>query len=284
MQRSGAAVAVVGGGPAGIAAAHQLIREGIEDVVLIEKKDIGGLIYYANKIENIPGFTGCDGRTIVDELKQILKDDRIHVINDRVGSVDVDGDQFKIVCSESSLRSEYLVLATGTNPKTLDIPGEICEPPWQDHRGEKVIIVGGGDAAYDYALRIDRYGGDVTILSRNEPCAVKTLLDQVRRSEITEKTGEVVSWIKEEGGYVLRTADDTFTCHQVVTAIGREPCIPDLGFGHGEVHLPTGKTSVEKLYLVGSVVLGKFRQMPLCWGMGIAAGMSIKRSIQNNRK
>ncbi len=53
-------VTIVGAGPAGIAAAQQCIREGIKDILVLEKEEIGGLIRQANKIENLPGLVGKD--------------------------------------------------------------------------------------------------------------------------------------------------------------------------------------------------------------------------------
>ncbi|MFO8109502.1 MAG: NAD(P)/FAD-dependent oxidoreductase [Thermoplasmata archaeon] len=274
MQGSDATVAVVGGGPAGVAAAYQCKREGIENIVLIEKERIGGLIRYANKIENIPGFMGMEGRAVAQKLENLLEDADIVTIGEEVEGISKEDGFFKLIFKNDVLRCRYLIIATGTVPRTLGIPGEICHPPWRDYSGERVLVVGGGDAAYDYALRINRFGGDVTILSRNVS-AVGTLLEQVKNAGISEEKGEIRSWEKEGDVYVIRTADNTYSCDLMVTAIGRTPNIP--AEDHGEVEFPNGKTSVPGLYVIGSSVLGRYRQLTLCWGMGIAAAMDIER-------
>ncbi len=285
MQRDEADVAVIGGGPAGVAAAYQCRREGIDDVIILEKDSIGGLIRYANRIENIPGFIEDDGRKVVDELKLIVDNANIDHVKVEVKGISCDDRSFILSTDDENVSCEHVVVATGTEPRSLNIPGEIHHPPWSGYDGETVFVIGGGDAAYDYALRIHRLGGDVTILRRNEPKAVASLIEQVRSTDIREITGEIVTYEKKQEGYTINTVDDDYDCDKIVTAIGRDPNLPEIGFDFGKVALPSGKTSVEGLYMIGSLVLDEFRQLPLCWGMGIAAGMEIGKSyrIQTHR-
>ncbi len=272
MEGSAPEVAVIGGGPAGVAAAYQCKREGVDDVIIVEKNKIGGLIEYANRIENIPGYLDMDGRAVVSELESLLKRANISVLKGGVEDIQGERGNFRIHMKEGNITCRHAVVATGTIPRTLGIDGEVCHPPWKDYHGKRVLVVGGGDAAYDYALRINRYGGKVTILSRNTS-ALDLLVRRVGKESIREVRGELDRWEKHGHGYTVDTTGGTIECDLVVTAIGRVPQLPVKGYG--EIRFPTGCTDIPGLYVIGSAALDRFRQVTLCWGMGIAAAMDI---------
>ncbi|MFP3871382.1 MAG: NAD(P)/FAD-dependent oxidoreductase [Candidatus Natronoplasma sp.] len=274
-------VTMIGAGPAGIAAAQQCIREGIKDVLVLEKERIGGLICQANRIENFPGFVGKDGRRLAEELKGIVSKYDIDVEHREVKKIEKIEDGFRLETDKGSEVTEYLVLATGTAPRSLGFQGEVYHPEWRDHSGKKVVIVGGGDAAYDYALRINRLGGDVVILRRSGPKALPVLVKEAREKGIEEKMGEPEDIHKKEDGFVVRYDEKEVSADTVITAIGREPRFPDSDFylDPEEVNFPTGETNIDDLFMIGSNVLGTYRQTSLCWGMGIAAGMKLSSMI-----
>lgn len=275
-------VTVIGAGPAGIAASQQCIREGIDDVLLVEKERIGGLIRQANRIENFPGFVGEDGREMVEDLEKIVSDYEIDV---EYGCVDhvkqIDGG-FRLKTGGRSIKTDYSVLATGTKPRSLGFQGEMHHPRWRDHTEEKVVVVGGGDAAYDYSLRINSLGGEVTILRRSEPKALPVLVKEAREKGIEEVEAELTEVEESENGLHLFYEDEVLRADQVITAVGRDPNLPGLTFSltPEDVKFPTGETDLDRLYVVGSTVLGTYRQTSLCWGMGIAAGMRIGKKLR----
>ncbi|MFQ3294465.1 MAG: thioredoxin reductase (NADPH) [Halobacteriales archaeon] len=281
MQANQADVAIIGGGPAGIATAQQCVREGIEEVVVFEAEAVGGLIRYANEVENWPGFAGDAGPAVVDSLRDVLDQYDIPVRKETITRVEESHECFTLHVEgenetlKNRLETETVVIATGTRPKSLGYPDEIHEPSWRDYDGERVLIIGGGDVAYDYALRIDSLGGAVTLLRRSQPKALESLVDRARNRGIDELVGEVEHCRRNDGGYVLIGPEWTVSGETLVTAIGREPVKPELGFDPGDVTFPAGETDREGCYIVGSVALGKYRQTSLAWGMGIAAGMTI---------
>ncbi len=280
MWGSGRKVAVVGAGPAGISAAQQCIREGIEQVVVLEKDKIGGLIYQANRIENFPGFVGSEGPEFVEELEQIIDDYGIEVVFEKVESISKEEDIFILEAGEGNIRTEYLVNAVGTEPKKTGLEGEIHHPGWKDYTGKNILVIGGGDTAYDYSLRLNRLGGEVKILRRSSPKALDSLVNEVRDSGIEEIKGEVEDITVGETGYVLEKEDERFDIP--VTAIGREPVEISMDFTIEEIDFPSGRTDIGDFYSIGSAVLGKYRQTSLCWGMGTAAGMNISGKIDGD--
>jgi glutamate synthase (NADPH/NADH) small chain len=173
--RSGATVAVVGSGPAGLAAAQQLTRAG-HDVTVFERDDrIGGLLRYG-----IPDFKMP--KDIIDRrVEQMAAEGTTFRMNAEVGPDDVAG-----------LRNEFdaVVLAVGAlAPRELTTPGRDLvgvhqamdylpqgnrvqagdiEVPSIDARGKHVIIVGGGDTAADCLGTANRQGAlSVTVLDHN---------------------------------------------------------------------------------------------------------------------
>ncbi len=276
MQKRRAEVAIIGAGPAGIACAQQCIRQGIEDVLLIEKERPGGLLYQANRIENFPGLRDMSGREATEELTDIIGDHDLTMLKGEVTEISEKKNSFESVMKGGSMvSSDHLVLATGTKPKCLGIPGERYHPRWSDHTGETVAVMGGGDAAYDYALRIHELGGESVILQRGEPKALQTLIDEVEGHGIRVMNGELKEWNVEERGYRLSFCEDIVVCDTVVVAIGREPCVPPMDFSYGDVKFPSGSTDVAGFYAVGSLVLGGYRHASLAWGTGLAAAMDI---------
>ncbi len=276
MQKCRTTIAVIGAGPAGIACAQQCVREGVDDVLLIERDRPGGLLYQANRLENFPGLRDMSGREAVEELTDIVSDYSLTVLKGDTVRVSRKKNSFESVLKDGSVvSSTYLVLATGTKPRELGIPDEIYHPEWRDHTDEKVVVIGGGDAAYDYALRIHALGGEVVILQRGEPKALQTLVDEIVRCQIPVLRGELKDWDLGETGYSLSWGGEVIECDTVISAIGREPNLPEMDFSYGDVEFPTGGTDIDGLYAVGSLVLGGYRHASLAWGMGLAAAMDI---------
>ncbi len=279
-------VTVVGAGPAGIAAAQQCVREGIDDVLVLEKESIGGLILQANRIENLPGFVGEDGRKMVKELENIVSEYDIDVEYREVEEIEKKEDGFRLKTDKASKETKCLVLATGTTPRSLNFEGEIHHPNWRDYVGEKVVVVGGGDAAYDYALRVNRLGGEVTIFRRSGPKALPVLVEEAREKGVRDIEAEPTEVEKSENGFSIRCEDKNIKADELITAIGRDPNFPELSFELGieDVTFPTGETDHDNLFVIGSTVLGTYRQTSLCWGMGITAGMKLGRTILSCEK
>jgi glutamate synthase (NADPH/NADH) small chain len=174
-ERSGATVAVVGSGPAGLAAAQQLTRAG-HTVTVFERDDrLGGLLRYG-----IPDFKMP--KDIIDRrIEQMRAEGTTFLVNTEIGPQDVE-----------RLRADFdaVVLAVGAlAPRELSTPGRELAgvhqamqylpqgnrvqagdiaAPTIDARGKHVIIVGGGDTAADCLGTANRQGAlSVTVLDHN---------------------------------------------------------------------------------------------------------------------
>ncbi len=281
-------VVIIGAGPAGITAAIQLKRYGI-DTVLLDKGEAGGLLKNANLVENYPGFPdGISGVGLADLFKKQLENTGVTVSVEKVTGLDYLDGMFITVTEHRIIQSEIAVIASGTKPKKL------CDPPVSDDISERIlyeiypildiggrtiVIIGAGDAAFDYALNLSRKN-DVVILNRSERAkCLKLLKDRsLRRDTVTCKSPvRVLNIVNDTGRLVLNciqlNSNDEFKLNAdyVVAAIGRKPCLDFLGAGlkkHFE-NLIKNHT----LYTIGDVHNDLYRQTAICAGEGVKAAM-----------
>ena len=126
-------VVIIGAGPAGLAAAMQLKRQGIDPVVL-ERKQVGGLLLNANLVENYPGFVkGITGPDLVQLFRKQADWLGVNISIEEALSVKYEDNYFRIVTNLRDLQARFLVAASGTIPKKLpdfltaeDVQDQIC--------------------------------------------------------------------------------------------------------------------------------------------------------------
>lgn len=282
------AVSIIGAGPAGIAAAIQLKRSGMAPFV-VEKERVGGLLKNAHWVENYPGFPdGIAGIDLVSLLERQLAGHGLDVLFEEVTNIELDGDAF---CVETTLRrwiSPIVVVASGTKPrKSSDVA--ICSGteeriyyemyPLRDVAGKKIAIVGAGDAAFDYALNLGR-NNDIVILSRSEKSRCLPLLREraSRSPRITSLDATIVRRIavRGEGLQIECVSREKQTCHHcdfLVFAIGRAPQLDFLSETVRKRRRELEESG--RLYQIGDVHNGLFRQTAIAVGDGIKAAMRI---------
>jgi thioredoxin reductase (NADPH) len=285
-------VTIIGAGPAGMSAAIYLQRAGLSPV-LLERAEPGGLLRSANWVENYPGFpAGIPGRDLATRFKDQLRQVGAKVTSTEVRSVKRVRWGFQIKSGLGDRTSRAVILATGTRPAKVAIRGaselagkrvfsELNELP-SSLKGKRLIIIGGGDAAFDYALGLRERGAQIVVVSRSEPCCLPLLRDR------TEALGiEVVIGASPRG--VRRTKDGLIlTCDaggsevdlagdMLLMACGRVPNIevlgPSLRRGASASRNGLPETRVRGLFLAGDVVRDKQRQTGIAVGDGIRAAM-----------
>lgn len=222
-------VAIVGCGPAGLSASLNCLHHGLS-FVTIEKEDVGGTVrsYPRKKLVmtrplEVPGY----GRLA---FREILKEDLIALWEDIVErtGLDVrtketvesvhrlDGGLIEVQTQRATLRARRVVLAIGRRgvPRKLGVPGETApqvvyslrEP--EAYRGDRVLVVGGGDSAIEGALALASEPGTTVHLSYRGRHFNRVKPENVRRIESAEATGLLkVLW----GTTVTRIEKDRVT-------------------------------------------------------------------------
>lgn len=275
-------VTIIGAGPAGIAAALQLKRYGL-DPLLLEAQRVGGLLLNANLVENYPGFPqGLPGPDLVGLFKAQLAASGVRVHCEEVRRLSfIDG--LFLVETTCKRISQLVIVASGTKPREVKIPHS---PQTQERifyevypllgiRAKKVAIMGAGDAAFDYALNLAR-SNEVIILNRGQELkALPLLRERVRASPriAYRECTELIEILTARDGLRLECVSDTVSVtlqvHYLILAIGRSPKLDFLA-----ENLPVEELCNEgRLYFVGDVKNDRYRQTAIAVGEGVHAAM-----------
>ncbi|MDR3071157.1 MAG: thioredoxin-disulfide reductase [Endomicrobium sp.] len=180
-------VIVVGGGPAGLSASIYTSRAKLK-TLLIERKCCGGQMAITDLIENYPGFSSAiSGFDLAIKFNEQSKLFGTEIIYDEVASIE-DGSTKKIITMQSSYETKAIIIATGTNIRQMNIPGEsnfigrgvsfcaTCDAPF--YRDKNVIVIGGGDSAVQEAVYLSKFAKTVTIIHRRNKLRASKILQE----------------------------------------------------------------------------------------------------------
>jgi thioredoxin reductase (NADPH) len=178
---------IIGGGPAGLTAGIYLMRARIE-AILLEKQILGGAPTNTEHIENYPGFPdGISGRDLMARMAEQARKVGLPVAEfSRVEGIDHKDGAFIIRTDKDAYRSLGVILAMGTEPAKLNIPGEdvfvgrgisycaTCDGMF--FRDLEVAVVGGGDAALTEALTLANIASRVHVIHRRSELRAQRIL------------------------------------------------------------------------------------------------------------
>ncbi len=190
-------VAVVGAGPAGLAAAVYAASEGL-DVLVLEASAPGGQAGSSSRIENYLGFpSGISGQLLASRaLVQAQKFGAEFAVARTAGRLACDQRPYRIDLGDASVSAKTVIIATGVQYRKPDIPdlarfigvgvyfgatpleGVLCA-------GEDVVVVGGGNSAGQAAVFLSGVGRRVTILVRGAGLSETMSRYLIRRIEET---------------------------------------------------------------------------------------------------
>ena len=177
-------VAVIGGGPAGLAASVYASSEGLSTVV-VEHEAVGGQAGTSSMIRNYPGFSqGISGASLAQEAwQQAWAFGTTFLYMRQATGLARDGGHYRLGLSDGGvLASRTVIIATGVTYRRLGIPGldklqgrgvfygaAASEAPAM--RGRNVFVAGGGNSAGQAALYLAKWAKNVTILVRGPSLA-----------------------------------------------------------------------------------------------------------------
>lgn len=166
---------IVGGGPAGLTSGIYAARARLKTVLLEKMPLPGGLAATTDLIENYPGYPeGVSGQELSKRMTDQAKEFGLTIVNDEVVSVDVK-DKYKVInAGTSRYFAKAVIVASGTEPKKLNIPGELrlrgrgvsycatCDGPI--FRDKDVAVIGTGNSGLQEGLFLSRYVRSISFI------------------------------------------------------------------------------------------------------------------------
>lgn len=182
---------ILGGGPAGLTAGIYATR-GRLDTLLIGKLVPGGQAASTDWVENYPGFPdGISGAELIAKMEQQAKKFGLEVLTDEVTSVEVKPEKKIVQTTKGEFTSKALIIATGTEPKKLNIPGEdkfkgrgvsycaTCDGPF--FKDKDIAVIGCGNSGVQEGLYLLKFVKSITFIEfLPQMTAVKILQERVQ--------------------------------------------------------------------------------------------------------
>lgn len=279
-------VIVIGGGPAGYAAAMYAARAGL-DALVLEKLSAGGQMASTARVENYPGFdAGIDGFDLGQRMQACAERFGARTRIATVTGVELAGQTKLVVAGGEEHRARSVIIATGARPRKLEIKNEerlssrgvsycaTCDGAF--HRGKVVAVVGGGNAAAEDALLLSRMCARVYLVHRRDSLRADQIyqaalaaaenVELVWSSAVEELTGEErLSAIRLRN---LATGEArTLEVNALFVRIGQ---VPETALFRGQVDLDrdgyivadeTTRTNLPGVYAAGDVRTKELRQI-----------------------
>ncbi len=296
-------VLIVGGGPAGAAAAIYAARKGIRTGIVAER--FGGQVMDTMAIENFISVKATEGPKLVMALEEHVKEYEVDVMNlQRVAKLvpgSEDGSQLAEVHLENgaALKAKTVIIATGARWREMNVPGEQefrgkgvaycphCDGPL--FKGKRVAVIGGGNSGVEAAIDLAGIVGHVTLLEFADDLRADAVLQRklysmpnvsvIKSAQTTEVTGtdKVNGLIYQDraSGALQRVELDG-----IFVQIG---LLPNTDFlkdtlelsRFGEVIIdPRTQTSVAGVFAAGDCTTVPYKQIVIAMGEGSKAALS----------
>ena len=293
---------IVGGGPAGAAAAVYAARKGIRTGVLAER--FGGQVADTLGIENLISVTHTEGPRLVKALEEHVKAYEVDVMNlQRAAALVPAGEdglaQVQLI-NGATVRAKAVVIATGARWREMNVPGEqeykgkgVCFCPHCDgplFKGKRVAVIGGGNSGVEAAIDLAGIVKHVTLLEFDTALRADAVLQSKLRSlpNVTAITNAQTSEVKGDGekvvgiSYTDRSSGETRSVELegLFVQIG---LLPNTDWLKGTIELSPrgeievdarGQTSVPGIYAAGDVTTVPFKQIVIAMGEGSKAALS----------
>ncbi|MBI4402961.1 MAG: thioredoxin-disulfide reductase [Deltaproteobacteria bacterium] len=299
---------IIGSGPAGYTAGIYAARANLSPV-LFEGYQSGGLLMLTSEVENFPGFPkGIVGPELMGLFRSQAERFGTRLIAKNVTGVDFRTRPLKILIDKEVVLANCAIISTGASTKWLGIESEkrllgkgvsscaTCDGAF--FKGEKVVVVGGGDSAMEEANFLTKFASQVTIIHRRAALRASKIMQEralknpkisfVWDSEVEEVLGD--DGVKGVKLRHLKTgATQQLDCGGVFIAIGHEP---NTAFLRGQLDLdakgyivmvkqPTTTTSVPGVFAAGDVQDPLYRQAITAAGSGCQAAIDAERYLES---
>ncbi len=294
-------VIIIGGGPAGLSAGIYAKRA-MMNALLIEKVGVGGQIIKTHMLENYPGFPEVSGMELMEKMEEHAKKFDLEIKFADVRQIKDGSDVKTVVTSDDEFETRSVIVATGTRPKKLGVPGEdeftgrgvstcaTCDGFF--FTGKDVALVGGGDSAIVEAIFLTKMVNKVYVIHRR---------DELRAEKINQERAFKNQKIEFVWNSNLQSIEGTDTVEKVIVKNKLNDEIKEIQVGGVFMYVgvepgtdfveadkdrngflitgPELSTSVPGIFAAGDCRTTLLRQVATAVGDGALAAVSAERYL-----
>ncbi|QHG86190.1 alkyl hydroperoxide reductase subunit F [Xanthomonas sp. NCPPB 1638] len=295
-------VLVIGGGPAGAAAAVYAARKGIRTGVAAER--FGGQVLDTMSIENFISVPETEGPKMAAALEQHVRQYEVDIMNlqraEQLVPAGADGLVEIKLANGALLKSKTVILSTGARWRQMNVPGEDqyrnkgvaycphCDGPL--FKGKRVAVIGGGNSGVEAAIDLAGIVAHVTLVEFDDRLRADEVLQRKLRSLhnvhiiTSAQTTEVLGDGQKVTGLVytdrLAGSIQRIALEGVFVQIG---LLPNTEFLRGTVALSPrgeiivderGQTNVPGVFAAGDATTVPYKQIVIAMGEGSKAALS----------
>ncbi|WP_422118650.1 thioredoxin-disulfide reductase [Gardnerella sp. DNF00476] len=310
MEKLNKKVIIIGSGPAGYTAALYLARAGYTPLVIAGALTPGGQLMNTTEVENYPGFVdGILGPNLMEAMQKQAEKFGAQIILNDVVSVDFKDDLKTVTTDDGeTYTANAVIISTGSQVRKLGVPGEqeysgrgvsycaTCDGFF--FRGKPIVVVGGGDSAFEEALFLTRFGSSVTLIHRRDSFrASKIMIDRARKNEkikfVLNSVVQSINGSNEDAQSVtvknvVTGETQDIEASGIFVAIGH---LPSTSFLNNSIALnedgtisvqgASTKTSIPGIFAAGDVVDSVYRQAISAAGMGCRAALDAQAYLND---
>lgn len=296
---------IVGAGPSGMTASIYAARADMK-VLMLDKLAPGGQIINTNEIQNYTGVGTINGAELAMNMFMHTQELNVEFDYRTVTGIVDHGKEKEVICLEDDKHytASAVLLATGTRPRCLNIPGEdnfrgngiswcaICDGA--QYRDKDVVVIGGGNSAVEESIFLAGIVNELTVVTMFDLTADPIACDKLRAMEnvtvypyqdILEFVGEG----KLEGVHFKSTKtgeETTVSCDGVFEYIGLTPTteyLKDLGvlneYGYVKVN-ERMETAIPGIYGAGDCITKNLRQVITACADGAIAAQESSHYVE----
>jgi thioredoxin reductase (NADPH) len=298
---------IVGSGPAGLTAAIYTTREDI-DTLVFERGVIGGLAAVTDKIDNYPGFSdGVEGLKLADDLRKQAERFGAVIELGEVTAIADQGEYKKLETTSGDIYAKVVLITTGSDYKKIGVAGEedyyargvhycaTCDGAF--YRDKKLVVVGGGNSAYQETIFLTRYASHIDILVRSTVKASDVLEEEMKQyidaGKVTVHLNTTTEEIVGENSVVTKVKvkqdgqDSEIETDGVFVFVGLTPNsqflkpttvrLDEIGFVITDEHL---QTTMPGVFAAGDIRCGATMQIASAAGEGATAALKIREYLE----
>ncbi|MBN2530653.1 MAG: FAD-dependent oxidoreductase [Deltaproteobacteria bacterium] len=299
-------IMIIGAGPAGLTAAIYAAQAKMK-TVLVDRGMPGGNVSITHQVSNYPGFVAPQpGFMLSHYMAEQARDAGAH-FRQAVDITSVDLKKKELVVDElETIHARKIILATGSSPRPLNIPGEqeykgrgvsycaTCDAKY--YEGKHVVVIGGGNTAIEEALFIDKFTGKITVVHQFDKLqANKTSADRALANPNIEFafSHEPRAFIADNGSVNkvevenLKTGErHIIECDGVFVFVGMQPNLNlfDEKFDMdqwGYINVDDSMhTSIPDVFAAGDIVHKQYRQITTAVADGTIAAMAAAKELE----